>query len=130
MPTTLHQTIESNQPRRLLLLLGARTYRAPAFIAAAESLDIEVVKGIDMDPKLAEYWDYPLGLQFNHPQEAANSIVEYAAKFPLGAILSVDDSGSVVASLASEALGLPHNDPAASVAARVRDSRRSSSMIL
>lgn len=105
-------------PRRLLLLLGARTYRAPAFVAAAERLDIEVVKAIDMDPKLAEYWNYPLGLQFSDPQKASKAIVDFAAQTPLGAILAVDDSGSVVAALASESLGLPHNEPSAAMAAR------------
>ncbi len=118
MPTKLHQTAVNHQPKRLLLLLGARTYRAPAFIAAAENLGIEVIKAIDMDPKLAEYWDYPLGLQFSNPQQASQAIVEFANKNPIGAILSVDDSGSVIAALASKSLGLPHNGPAAALAAR------------
>ncbi len=118
MATKLHQTDKTSQPRRLLLLLGARTYRATAFIAAADNLGIEVIKAIDMDPKLATYWDFPLGIQFSKPEEASQAIVAFAAQTPVGAILSVDDSGSIVAALASEALGLPHNGPAAAIAAR------------
>lgn len=57
-------------------------------------------------------------LNFADIGEAARKIAEYAQHNPLSAILSVDDSGSLVAAAASNLLGLPHNDPAAAVAAR------------
>jgi biotin carboxylase len=105
-------------PRRILLLVTPRTYRAGAFIAAAEKLGIEVVKAIDMHRQLAEYWDYPLGIDYGDPETAVETVVAYAAKHPLGAILAVDDSGSLIAALASQRLGLPHNSPEAAEAAR------------
>lgn len=104
--------------KRVLLLLTPRTYRARAFIEAAEKLGIEIVKAIDMHKQLADYWNYRLGLDYSNPAEAVEKIVAFAAEFPLGAIVSVDDSGSLIAALASQQLGLPHNSPEAAEAAR------------
>jgi biotin carboxylase len=100
------------------LLLTARTYRAYAFISAAKKLDIDVVQAIDMDPQLAEYWNYPLGLQYDDPDSCVEAITNFAESNPIGAILAVDDSGVRVAAQASQALGLPHNPPVAAEASR------------
>jgi biotin carboxylase len=105
-------------PRRLLLLLTARTYRAPAFFQAAEKLGIDVVKGISMHHQLADYWRDPLALQYDDLESSVRSILDYHARFPLGAIIAVDDSGALVAATASDALGLAHNSPEAADAAR------------
>ncbi|MFZ0546531.1 MAG: ATP-grasp domain-containing protein [Candidatus Promineifilaceae bacterium] len=107
-----------SSPKRVLLLLTPRTYRARAFIEAAEKLEIEVVKAIDMDRQLADYWHYRLGLDYTNAAETVEKIVEFAAESPLGAIVSVDDSGSLIAAQASQRLGLPHNSPEAAEAAR------------
>ncbi|MBX7252002.1 MAG: ATP-grasp domain-containing protein [Candidatus Promineofilum sp.] len=105
-------------PPRLMLLTTVRSYRMEAFRAAAERLGIAVATGLDLPPELADQWPEALPLPFAAPDEAAAGIAAYAAEHPLAAILSVDDSGSLVAAAASRALGLPHNDPAAAVAAR------------
>lgn len=105
-------------PRRLLLLLTARTYRAPAFIQAAERLGIEVVKGISMHHQLADYWHYPLALHYDDLTASVATILEYNRRHPLGAIIAVDDSGALVAAEASGALGLAHNSPESAAAAR------------
>ena len=105
-------------PPRLMLLTTVRSYRMEAFRAAAERLGIAVATGLDLPPELAGQWPEALPLPFAAPDEAAAGIAAYAAEHPLAAILSVDDSGSLVAAAASRALGLPHNDPAAAVAAR------------
>jgi biotin carboxylase len=108
----------TNDRKRVLLLLSPLTYRANAFLAAAERLDLEVVKGIDMPKTLAEYWNQPFGLDFSKPDEATATIVAAAARSPFDAVLSVDDSASLLAAQASAALGLPHNAPDAALAAR------------
>jgi len=108
----------TDQPSRLMLLTTVRSYRMEAFRAAADRLGIAVVTGLDLPPELADQWPEALPLSFAAPDEAAAGIAAYAAAHPLAAILSVDDSGSLVAAAASRALGLPHNDPAAAVAAR------------
>ncbi|MGH2543232.1 MAG: ATP-grasp domain-containing protein, partial [Ardenticatenaceae bacterium] len=65
-----------------------------------------------------ELYQLPLALDFTDPEQATSDIVAYAKNTPLAAILAVDDTGSLLAALASAALGLPHNDPASAEAAR------------
>jgi biotin carboxylase len=103
---------------RILLLTTPRSYRVQPFLQAAAQLGIEAVQGIDMPPQLTEQWHLELGLDFQDVAAATEKIVTMAEKRPFQAILSVDDSGSLLAAHASNALGLPHNDPQAAVAAR------------
>lgn len=103
---------------RIMLLTSVRSYRLPAFRAAAERLGVEVITGVDLPPDLAGQWPEALPLSFARVEEAAAMIAAYAAENPLAAILAVDDSGSLLAAAAAGALGLPHNAPAAALAAR------------
>ncbi len=105
-------------PKRALLLIHAHTYRAQPFLQAAQRAGIQAVMGVDMDKALAEYWDYPLGINFNDTDGATAAIIAYAQDRPLDAIIAVDDKGSLLAAQASLALGLAHNAPAAALAAR------------
>jgi biotin carboxylase len=105
-------------PRRVMLLLTAKTYRTADFLAAAGRLGIEVVPVIDMAEPLADFWHYRLGVDFSRVDEAVGAIVAYAAEQPLAAVLAVDDAGTLLAAQASATLGLPHNSPEAAVAAR------------
>ena len=107
-----------NGDRRVMLLTTVRSYRLEAFRAAAERLGVAVVTGLDLPPELADSWPGALPLPFAAPEAAAQRIAAYAAEQPLAAVLSVDDSGSLIAAAASDVLGLPHNDPAAAAAAR------------
>jgi biotin carboxylase len=104
--------------KRLLLLVTPTTYRAAAFCQAAAMLDVEVVRGLDLPPALAEAWDVPLALDFAEPDAAVQAIVAYAEEHPLHAIVAVDDSATLLAARAGAALGLPHNPPKAAEAAR------------
>ena len=105
-------------PKRVLLLLTPRSYRTPAFVYAAEKAGIEVIKAIDMQEQLADYWNFPLGLDYNNIEKSIGAIRAYSEEHPLGASLAVDDSGTLLAALASEQLSLPHNTPEAALAAR------------
>jgi biotin carboxylase len=101
--------------------MSPATYRAGAFLGAAAGLGLAATRGIDLPPELAEAWSLPpdsLALDFRDPDGATAAIVAYAAAQPLSAILSVDDTASLLAAQASAALGLPHNDPVAALAAR------------
>lgn len=104
--------------RRVLLLTTTHSYRGEAFLQAAKSLEIEVIQAVDMPPGLAQPAAGILPLTFNHPEEAVAAIVSFAETRPLTAILSVDDSGALIAARAAQALGLPHNAPEAAAAAR------------
>jgi biotin carboxylase len=67
---------------------------------------------------LAEYWQVPLALQFDQPENATQILVEFARHKPVQAILAVDDSATVIAAMASESLGLTYNSSEAALAAR------------
>jgi biotin carboxylase len=110
--------------KRVLLLLTPQTYRAGAFLAAAERLGVEVVRAVDMPAQLAALWNERLGLPFDDLDAATRTIVDLSAERPLDAILAVDDSGSLLAARASAALGLPHNSPQAAEAARDKHTMR------
>ncbi len=118
MPDRQDNKLRRDLPKRVLLLLTQRTYRARSFIDAAERLGIEIDKAINMQKELADYWDFPLGLDYGDLSGAAMAIADYDKHSPLGAILAVDDSGSLLAAEASRILGLPHNSPEAALAAR------------
>src|SRR5579864_7033394 len=111
----IHMSID---PKRILLLMSPATYRAGAFLQAAKDLHLEVVVGIDLPETLADYWHVPLGLDFTSIPASVQTIVDFAQQHPLNAILSVDDSATELAAHACAALGLSHNSPQASVAAR------------
>jgi biotin carboxylase len=104
--------------KRVLLLATPNTYRAQAFLAAAERLGVEVVIATDMPAELADSWGQQLGVDFQQLDQALARIAAFAAEHPLRAIIAVDDSGSLLAARASAALGLPHNAPDAAEAAR------------
>ncbi len=103
---------------RILLLTTARTYRAPAFLAAANRLGLDVVQVVDTPDSIP--FDAPgvLGVSFQDLPAATAVLVDYAQKHPIRAILAVDDSGALLAARASHALGLPFNSVAAAAAAR------------
>lgn len=98
--------------------MGPATYRAGAFLAAAERLGLDVVQGIDVPAPLAGEWRVTLGLDFNDPVEAARRVAGFAAQHPVVAILAVDDGATLIAAMAAARAGLPHNDPESALAAR------------
>lgn len=105
-------------PRRVILLTSASTYRAEAFLAAARSLDLEVVRVLDMPEQLSEHYEVRLAVEFSKPAQAAADIARLVAEQPVAAIISVDDAATELAALANELAGLPANDPNAARAAR------------
>ena len=100
---------EHPRRKRLLLLVSPNTYRAGAFLDAARTLDVEVVRGIDVPRELNDWWDVPLAVDFTDVAGATQAIQAYAAQTPLDAIVAVDDSATILATKAAAALGLPHN---------------------
>ena len=95
---------------RVLLLMATRTYRAKAFLEAARRLGVEVVVGSERRQALASRVpNTTLALDFRRPERAARKIAEVARESPFEAVVGVDDDTTVVAAMASAALGLPHN---------------------
>lgn len=107
-----------------MLLTTPQTYRAEAFVAAANKLGIEIVQAMDMPQPLAKQWQMQLGVDFSRPETAVSHIITYAQERPLAAIMAVDDTGAVLAAQAGRALGLPHNAVEAVDTARNKYSMR------
>ena len=95
---------------RVLLLLPTRTYRATDFLEAALKLNVEVVVASEEAATTADQSPrHTLVLDFSAPAAATQMIVEFAETYPIAAIVGVDDDTTLLATTASEALGLPHN---------------------
>ncbi|MFQ5942310.1 MAG: ATP-grasp domain-containing protein [Anaerolineales bacterium] len=109
----------SNSSDRVLLLMATKTYRAGAFLEAATQLEIPVSVGTEEAHLLAHL--NPSGnlkVDFHDLEGSTDRIVEFAAEYPLKAIISTDDDGVVLAAMASDALGLSHSSLVAVRAAR------------
>jgi len=86
---------------------------------AASRLGIEVVVGSEHRSALAILMeDRQLRLDFHDVERSTQRIVAFAKGHPLNAVVAVDDTGTLLAASAAEALGLPHNPVDAVEAAR------------
>ncbi len=111
--------------KRALLLTTPNSYRTQDYVDAAARLGIEAVVAVDLPRMLAEEWNFPLGADFGRPVQASDQLIDALANSTgseeetrYDAVLALDDSGSRVAALVAQKLGLPHNDPMAAEAAR------------
>lgn len=110
---------------RVLFLMPTTTYRASAFLAAAQKLGIEAVIGTDRQQALEAFApERNLSLDFYDLHEARQAIRDFAARHPLDAIIPVDEETAVLAALGAEAIGLPHNSVDAARATREKHRMR------
>jgi biotin carboxylase len=113
------------RPERVLLLLPTSTYRTADFLDAAESLGIEVVVGSEERSTLERFQPSRLlTLDFLDPDGAADLAREFHRRYPLNAVVAVDEETAVVAAAISEALGLPQNSAEAAAKARLKHRMR------
>src|SRR4029079_10498226 len=92
----------------VLLLMSPATYRAGAFLTAANRLGISAIAAVDHPADLPEL-SGALGIDLNHADRAIEQVMSFAGTHPVDAILSVDDSATLIAANANALLGLPHN---------------------
>jgi biotin carboxylase len=103
----------------VLLLLPTETYRAADFLDAARALGADVVVGSNRRFAIAPAMqDGPVLVDFEVPEAGAEAIAAYAEQAPLDAVVATDDQGVLMATLAAERLGLPHNPLGAAEATR------------
>ena len=103
---------------RVLLLMPTKTYRASAFLAAAEKLGFEVVVATERAQALSHFAPAAnLTLPFLDPQAASDKICAFAREQPLDAVIAVDENTAVISALAAQGLGLPGNTPESALAA-------------
>ena len=94
---------DTDRRKRLMLLLSPSTYRAGAFLEAAQKLDVEIVRCLDVPEPLAEQWRVPVAADFGDAETATRSIVAYGTEHPVDAIVAVDDSATILAARAAAA---------------------------
>src|SRR5882672_8436405 len=104
---------------KVVLVLPKSGYRNEDFVAAAQRLGLEVIAASDVCHQLADIWDEsPVALRFRDAEAAADELARGVAERKPVAVVGVDDLTALVAALAAERLGLPHNPPEAVAAAR------------
>src|SRR5258707_15727771 len=105
--------------RRVLLLLPTTTYRTKAFVEAALKLDVDVVAASEQPSTLlSTNPEGLLTLDFNDPDRARDQAQEFASRFPVDAVIPVDEDTAVVAASIAEALTLGHNPVDAAITAK------------
>jgi biotin carboxylase len=110
---------------RVLLILPTATYRAPEFLAAARHLGVDVATASEKPQALAHLMvDRFVHVTLDDPLAAAATIVDFAERVPLDAIVAVDDQGSLAAAHAAAHLGLIHNAPHAVATTRNKGEMR------
>ena len=95
---------------RVLLLITTATYRASAYMAAAQEMGLRLTVGTDRPDLLAEL--NPGGsitLDYNEPEAGAALIQAFTKEFPIDAVAPVDDDTLILGAMAAEALGLPYH---------------------
>lgn len=110
-------------PQRVMLVLPTATYRATAFLRAAEGLGLECVVASDEAPTLAALMPgRVLTLDLGDPEDAAVRAATFAEQWPVDAIIGVDEASVLTAAHLATALGIARN-PIEAVGA-TRDKRR------
>jgi biotin carboxylase len=105
--------------------MRTRTYRAKAFLQAAERAGVNVTVATEREQPLARLAPgSTLALDFQHEQDARAQIQSFAEEYPLDAVVGVDDDTTILAAQLAETLHLPHNPVEAVKAARYKDVMR------
>lgn len=100
-----------------VVVLPSTTYRAADFVRAAEALGVDLVVVSEQAPPF-DMGDRYLRIDCSDPDSAAAEVVALGDRAPIDGVVAADDSGVVIAALATSKLGLPGNDPGAARATR------------
>lgn len=123
-----HNTAVMTDRGELLLLVPTTSYRLDDFRGAARRLGVPLVVGSDRCHRIEDAFGAEadlVSLDYRHPARAAEQIVEAARARPIRGIVPASDPTAVIAALAAERLGLPHNPPAAARRAANKHAMRS-----
>lgn len=108
---------------RVMLILPTETYRATAFLKAADDLGLQVVVASNEAPTLAALMEgHVLTLDLHRPADSADRAAEFASRWPIDAVIGVDEASVVTAAHVAERLGTALRNPVAAVEA-TRDKR-------
>ncbi|MGH7643797.1 MAG: ATP-grasp domain-containing protein [Candidatus Dormibacteria bacterium] len=95
-------------PRRVLLIIPTKTYRAATFLAAARRLQLEVVVASDEEPTLGHlHPEQVLMVDLDDPVAAARIAADRWGERKYDAVIPVDDGSVLAAAHIAQRLGLP-----------------------
>ena len=97
---------------RIVLVSTSNSYRAGDFLTAADQLGIDVTLACEHAAVFDGAADH-LHIELSLPSEAVATILDYASRVCVDAVVAADDRTAAVAARAARALGLRHNDPSA-----------------
>jgi biotin carboxylase len=108
---------------RVMLILPTETYRTTAFLKAADDLGLQVVVASNAAPTLAVLMEGRVfTLDLHQPVESADRALEFASRWPVDAVVGVDEASVLTAANIAERLGVTLRNPIAAVEA-TRDKR-------
>ncbi len=106
-------------------MLPTTTYRTAAFVEAARQIGVELTVASEQPSTFqATSLGGLLTLPLQDPQRAATEASLFAKKYPLAAVVGVDDDTAIVAALIAQRLGLKGNPVHAMQAARDKHQQR------
>jgi biotin carboxylase len=106
-------------------LLPTTTYRATAFVEAARQIGVELTVASEEPSALqAASLGGLVTLPLQDPQRAATEAFLFAKRYPVGAVVGVDDDTAIVAAVIAQRLGLKGNPVHAMQAARDKHQQR------
>jgi len=106
------------------VILPTSTYRAKDFVAAAESLGVDLIVVSDQAPPF-DMGDRFLQIDCADPTAAAAAIAKKGETVDIDGVVAADDQGVMVAAETSAILGLPGNPPDSAAATRDKAKMRS-----
>ncbi len=110
--------------QRVMLVLPTATYRATAFLRAAADLGLQVVVASNEAPTLAALMEgRVLTLDLRVPAESAELAMEFATRWPIDAVIGVDESSVLTAANIAARLGVARRNDVDAVEA-TRDKRK------
>lgn len=95
---------------KAVVILPTQTYRAADFIAAADSLGIDLVVASEQPPPF-DMGERYLQIDCSDPAAAAEAIAALGETVPVDGVVAADDQGVMVAAHATSILGLSGNPP-------------------
>lgn len=110
---------------RLLLLVPTTTYRAAAFLEAGRRIGAEMVVASERPSVFQDLLPGRfLTLDFFDPQKASRQLADFAARYPIDAVVGLDDATTLLAASLSAALSLPSNSVASASASWAKHEMR------
>jgi biotin carboxylase len=108
-----------------LLLLPSTSYRTSAFVAAARRIDLDLTVASDFPSTFETAQpDALVTFDFANPSLATDQARAFHARYPVHAVVGMDDDTAVLAATIAPALGLPANPVPATEAARDKHRQR------